>query len=201
VGYPDLSVDVILRKHIPALLPIKGKRVKIVYAGIPAFCNKCWKLGHAHWECKEPNKTNWLEFVADLYINDNVTEEMLGSWVPSLYKYHPSLGGVPKNGTTAEFVGKNKDLRHLLTEKKQPQNDQNTAQSNQQNNQDLRALLEDLRNQISNRGRGPQETNRGRGRGSTDRGRGRGKDRGRGRGRGRGQNTELLAGLAKLLNK
>jgi hypothetical protein len=191
---------VILQKHIPALLPIKGKQVKIIYSGIPAFCNNCWKIGHAHWECKETHKTNWLEFVGDLYINNDVTEEMLGSWVTSLYKYHPSLGGVPKNGTTAEFVGPHKDLRHLLTQKQAEAQSQPPSSPNTNTN-DLRALLTNLRGQPSQRGqRGTQGQGRGCGQ-NTNTNKNKAKNNTqRGRGRGRGGNNQLIAGLVQLLN-
>ncbi len=150
VGYADYSVDVILRKHIPAILPIKGKRVKVTYPGIPAFCNKCWKLGHAQWECKEKNKTNWLEFVCDLYLNDDVTEAMLGSWTTSLYKFHPSLGGVPKNGTTSQFVGPHKDLRQQLKANEAQASASDPAKtSDTPVNNDLRTLLESIRKQAT----------------------------------------------------
>ncbi len=89
VGIPDFSVDIILTRHIPDTLPIKGKRVKLTYPGIPNLCSKCWKLGHCHWECKDQWKSNWLELVLDFYIDDRVTDDMLGSWVDSLYLYHP----------------------------------------------------------------------------------------------------------------
>jgi hypothetical protein len=95
IGLPDYSVDVVLARHIPDTLPIRGKRVKVTYPGIPILCNRCWKLGHGHWECKEPNKTNWLELVADFYGNEKVTDEMLGSWLDALYKYHPLIRDPP----------------------------------------------------------------------------------------------------------
>ncbi len=95
VGLPDYSADIVLNKHIPDTLPICGKRVKVTYPGIPILCNRCWKLGHGHWECKDPNKTNWLELVADFYGNQRVTDEMLGTWVDALCKYHPLIRDQP----------------------------------------------------------------------------------------------------------
>ncbi len=85
VGNSDYSVDAVLTKHIPSTIPIKGHRVKVTYPGIPALCNKCWKIGHSYWECADKTKTNWLELVGDFYIKDGVTDEMLSSWVQALY--------------------------------------------------------------------------------------------------------------------
>ncbi len=191
--------------------------MKVIYAGIPAFCNKCWKIGHAHWECKEKNKTNWLEFVVDLYLNDDVTEDMLGSWVDAIYKFHPSLGGIPKNGTTAQFVGPHKDLRQHLKSLQ-------TTQSQPTEGSDLRTLLSNLqankhppgastptsqaRQQNQNRGRGRgNDHNRGQGRGKNQGQRGQGRDqanatnnRGRGNTRGGNNRNQLIAGLVQLLN-
>ncbi len=80
-----------MKKHIPDTLPIRGKKVKIAYPGIPLLCYKCWKLGHGHWECPDEYKTNWLELVADFFADERVSEEMLGSWIDLLYKFHPAF--------------------------------------------------------------------------------------------------------------
>jgi hypothetical protein len=98
IGYDSYSVDVIIKRHIPDVLPIRGKRVKLTYPGIPAFCNRCWRIGHAHWDCQR-NKSNWLEFVEDFYNNREVTDEMLGSWVEAVKKYLPTQGGSRKQKT------------------------------------------------------------------------------------------------------
>ncbi len=95
IGYDSYSIDIRLKKHIPDVLPIRGKRVKLTYPGIPAFCNNCWRIGHTHWDCKR-NKANWLEFVEDFFNNRDVSDDMLGSWVESVKKYLPSQGGVRK---------------------------------------------------------------------------------------------------------
>jgi hypothetical protein len=118
IGNTDFTIDAILKKHIPETLPICGKRIKVSYPGIPALCSRCWRIGHAQFECKQPHKTNWLELVADFYGDEHhVTEEMLGTWTDALYKYHPSLASDPvaKNRTRL-FVSqeKTKDLRSKL---------------------------------------------------------------------------------------
>ncbi len=98
IGYDSYSVNVKLRKHIPDTLPIRGKRVKLTYPGIPAFCNQCWRIGHTHWDCQR-GKSNWLEFVEDFYNNREVTDDMLGTWVDAVKKYLPSQGGARKQKT------------------------------------------------------------------------------------------------------
>ncbi len=117
IGIPDFTVDIVLDQHIPDTLPIKGKRIRLSYPGIPTLCSRCWKIGHTHYECKQKHKTNWLELVCDFYIDDNVTESMLGSWVEALYKYHPSLTSDPEKKYPSKlFVSqeKTRDLRYKI---------------------------------------------------------------------------------------
>ncbi len=88
------------------------------YPGIPALCNRCWRIGHAQFECKQAHKTNWLELVADFYGDEeHVSEEMLGSWTEALYKYHPSLATEPAAKYRSRlFVSqeKTKDIRYKI---------------------------------------------------------------------------------------
>ncbi len=151
----------------------------------------------------------------DLYLNDDVTEDMLGSWLDAIYKYHPSLGGIPKNGTTAQFVGPHKDLRQHLRSLQQTKQ----ASDPQSETNDLRSLLsnsqankqqppEATRGAKQNRGRGRgNDSNKGKGRGgfqAQGQGRGRGQANNRGRNNNRGGNNnnrnQLIAGLVKLLS-
>ncbi len=128
-----------LNKHIPDTLPICGKRVKVTYPGIPILCNRCWKLGHGHWECKDPNKTNWLELVADFYGNENVTDDMLGTWVDALCKYHPLIRDQPNaNDLRANLPNQNlhpTDLRRHI----EPHPQQSQAQAHGRFHQNTQA--------------------------------------------------------------
>jgi hypothetical protein len=126
VGFPDFTVDVKLDRHVPDILPIRGKRVRLTYPGIPAFCSKCWEIGHAFRDCTK-NKTNWLEYVADFYAKDEVTDEMLGSWIESLEKYHPHCGGKKKQKSNPQTLQKKRDTFREETEDP---------------NQDLRSFLD-----------------------------------------------------------
>jgi hypothetical protein len=101
IGDTDFTIDIVLKKHIPDTLPIRGKRIRVSYPGIPALCSRCWRIGHAQFECKQKHKTNRLELVADFYRDEvHVTEEMLGSWTDALYKYHSTLASAP---TTTKY--------------------------------------------------------------------------------------------------
>ncbi len=141
-------------------------------------------------------------------MNDDVTEEMLGSWTASLYKFHPSLGGVPKNGTTSQFVGPHKDLRVKLSANQPP------TQPTAPETNDLRSLLTNIRDQAAANLPATQGLGRGtanRGRGSK---RGRGSNSGRGSNGGRGNNqggnrggrgndakrNQIITSLVKLLS-
>ncbi len=116
---------------MPNILPILGYRIKLTYPGIPAFCKRCWKLGHAHFECEDKFKTNWLEYVGDLYLKEKVTQAMLGSWVDALYKYHPTLKLTPINKEQPAI--QKEDLR-------------NTLPNNEPEKDDLRLKLQAGRN-------------------------------------------------------
>jgi hypothetical protein len=118
IGNTDFTIDAVLRKHIPDTLPIRGKRIRVSYPGIPALCNRCWRLGHAQFECKQPHKTNWLELVADFYGDEkHVSEDMLGTWTDALYKYHPTLASEPPVKYRSRlFVSqeKTRDIRYKI---------------------------------------------------------------------------------------
>jgi hypothetical protein len=124
VGFPDFTVDVKLDRHVPDILPIRGKRVRLSYPGIPAFCSKCWQIGHTFRDCTKI-KTNWLEYVADFYAKEEVSDDMLGSWIESLEKYHPLCGGKKKQKTNLQ----NTQKRRESTQEEDP-------------NQDLRSFLD-----------------------------------------------------------
>jgi len=109
----DLEVDLLISKHIPEVLPIKGQRIKIYYPGINVLCLKCYKAGHYKWDCPSQYKTNWLEFVYKFYKSDKVSDEMLGSWVDTLNQYHPEF-----QQEKPLWSKQHKDLRKNLNDKK-----------------------------------------------------------------------------------
>lgn len=79
----DCEIDLLLREHIPELLPIKGRRLRIYYHGIPKLCNNCYVQGHIKRACKEP-KVDWTQFVSKLLHSGHFEEEMFGSWIQVL---------------------------------------------------------------------------------------------------------------------
>ncbi len=117
IGSNEYTIKLEIESHIPDTLPVRGKRVKLSYPGIPAFCTHCWRIGHAPWDCERP-RANWLEYVSDFHDNPDVTEDMLGSWVDALKKYYPPCGGARKQKTDLR-PKKNEDLREHLDQKKQ----------------------------------------------------------------------------------
>jgi len=185
----EIEVDLLMTQKLPEILPIKGQRIKFYYPGISTLCLRCYKSGHAKWDCQQQFKTNWLEYVLKFYKADVVSDEMLGSWVDTLKAYHPEFQQVKPIWST-----KNKDLRQNLV-------DHRTASQNVRGNTQVSRSR-------GTRGRGraaktprPQQhqstyqqdfqeppTNQ-RGRGTHQRSRG--QFRGRARGRGQNYNPNL----------
>jgi len=113
IEFDDIEVDVLLNKHMPEILPIKGNRIKFYYPGIKPLCIRCYTSGHNKWECNKKDKTNWLDFVIKFYKSEEVSDDMLGSWVETLKTYHPEL-----NKKKPIWGNKNEDLRDNLDENK-----------------------------------------------------------------------------------
>jgi hypothetical protein len=59
------SVRLRLSYLLPEFLPIRGKRARIYYHGIPPFCVLCYALGHVRQECQN-NPVSWNEYVDGL---------------------------------------------------------------------------------------------------------------------------------------
>jgi len=108
----EIEFDVLMTKALPEVLPIKGHRIKFYYPGIKSLCLKCFKSGHPKWECPQPFKTNWLEYVLKFFKASEVSHDMLGSWVDTLIEYHPEL-----QEEKPLWSKQNKDLRDGLIDK------------------------------------------------------------------------------------
>jgi len=113
VEYDDLEVDVLLIKPMPEILPVKGQRIKFHYPGIKTLCLRCYRSGHPKWECQRKYKTNWLEYVFKFQQSDEVTEDMLGSWMDTLREFHPEF-----QDKIPPFSTQHKDLRRNLDKNK-----------------------------------------------------------------------------------
>jgi len=74
-----------LKKHLPDVLPIDGKKVQLYYLGIKKVCNKCFLVGHIKRECTE-NRGSWLDFVLKLVKSGKFANHMFGDWIDILEK-------------------------------------------------------------------------------------------------------------------
>ena len=74
------SVKMRLKKEIPQLIPMLGKRVSIYYPGIRKLCSKCFGE-HSGKFCKRP-KVKWIDYVTNfIETNKNIPEEAYGRWI------------------------------------------------------------------------------------------------------------------------
>jgi len=76
----DIVCTMVLRKHIPGLLPAFGRKMMVYYRGQPIQCGRCFEFNHIRKECENEN-IEWLAY-AKYFLKENyATKEMLGSWV------------------------------------------------------------------------------------------------------------------------
>ncbi len=74
------SVKMRLKKEIPQLLPMLGKRVSIYYPGIRKLCSKCFG-DHSGKFCKKP-KVKWIDYVTKfIESNPHIPREAYGRWI------------------------------------------------------------------------------------------------------------------------
>jgi hypothetical protein len=59
------SVRLRLSYLLPEFLPIRGKRARIYYHGIPPFCVLCYAQGHVRQECQN-NPVSWNDYIEGL---------------------------------------------------------------------------------------------------------------------------------------
>jgi hypothetical protein len=79
------SVKMKLKREIPQLLPMCGKRIKIYYKGIDKLCTKCFGK-HPRRICKN-EKVPWIDYV-ERFVDSNVDipEQAYGRWTDVLKK-------------------------------------------------------------------------------------------------------------------
>jgi len=80
----DVTLKMILRKHIPGILPAYGRRMNVRYPGQPILCGKCFELGHVRRNCEVPEPVKWASFVKVVSEERFVSKEMLGDWAELL---------------------------------------------------------------------------------------------------------------------
>lgn len=67
---------------------MSGKRVHVTYPGQPKLCRTCLCQGHIAKDCPDQSKTDFLDYVARLLKSGLFKEELFGSWIDSLKKFH-----------------------------------------------------------------------------------------------------------------
>jgi len=176
----------LMTKRLPEVLPIKGQRIKFYYPGIKTLCLKCYHSGHPKWECTAAFKTNWLEYVFKFFQSDDVSNDMLGSWVNTLAEFHPEFQKIKPL-----WSKQNPDIRDNLNEKRKLEQELGPSQSTQAS-RGQKTRGRPVRGRGHFRGKSSsQATNY-----SQDSNTGRGTYRGRGRGRGRGWKSQVEPGLS-----
>jgi hypothetical protein len=104
------SVKMRLKKEIPQLIPMLGKRVSIYYPGIRRLCSKCFEE-HSGKFCKK-TKVKWIDYVINfIETNKHVLEEAYGRWLEIIEKEEKEKAGT-------KLAWKGKHLR--ITQKSEP---------------------------------------------------------------------------------
>lgn len=75
----SLSIRMILRKHIPSLLPAYGRKMTVLYRGQPILCGACFQVGHVRANCQN-ERADWMVYVRDFLRSEVAPREMLGRW-------------------------------------------------------------------------------------------------------------------------
>ena len=79
------SVKMKLKKEIPQVLPMCGKRIKVYYKGIDKLCTKCFGK-HPRRVCKN-EKVPWIDYVAKFVdSNADIPDQAYGRWIEVLKK-------------------------------------------------------------------------------------------------------------------
>jgi hypothetical protein len=75
-----LSVRMVLRRHIPSLLPAYGRKMSVVYRGQPILCGACYQIGHVRAKCGASERVDWMTYVKDFIRQGIASRDMLGRW-------------------------------------------------------------------------------------------------------------------------
>ena len=79
IGSGTYSVKMKLKKDIPQLLPMFGKRIRVYYRGVQKLCTKCFG-NHNRLHCRN-DKVRWIDYVLRFIENNpDIPEEMYGRW-------------------------------------------------------------------------------------------------------------------------
>jgi len=105
----ELVVDVKIKSHIPEILPVYGKRFNVWYPGIPKQCKTCFDFDHTAKTCKS-QKLPWLDYVAKIHEVGKIKDELLGSWLDTLKKYHSNYKPGPQIDLRAQLDANKRQL-------------------------------------------------------------------------------------------
>ena len=79
IGSGTYSVKMKLRKDIPQLIPMFGKRIRIYYRGVQKLCTKCFGK-HSRLHCRN-DKVRWIDYVLRfMEENPDIPERLYGRW-------------------------------------------------------------------------------------------------------------------------
>ena len=79
VGSGTYSIKMRLKKEIPQLLPMWGKRIRIYYRGVTKLCPNCFGT-HPRKNCRS-EKVSWIQYVLRfMESNPEVPPEFYGKW-------------------------------------------------------------------------------------------------------------------------
>jgi len=99
------SVKMRLKREIPQLLPMCGKRIKVYYKGIDKLCTQCFGK-HPRRVCKK-EKIPWIDYVQSfIQQNPDIPEQAYGRWVQVINKEKQSKEMTePKERITRKEIG------------------------------------------------------------------------------------------------
>ena len=79
VGSGTYSIKMRLKKEIPQLIPMWGKRIRIYYRGVTKLCANCFGT-HARKNCRS-EKVSWIQYVLRFMENNpEIPPEFYGKW-------------------------------------------------------------------------------------------------------------------------
>lgn len=121
-------VNARLKRHIPEILPIAGRRLFVTYPGQLKQCKRCFEQGHVSTTCNL--KVDWLDYIIKLISSGEFKIELFEGWKTALTTYGSDiLQNVASNPQNTQ------DLRGILNFNRAPSQPtaQPTAQPSVQN--------------------------------------------------------------------
>jgi len=79
ISTDDLTLRMILKRHVYGWLPAFGRKLRVSYKGQPIQCGACFGLGHVRSNC-QGERVDWLKYCRILVSEFNLTTSLLGKW-------------------------------------------------------------------------------------------------------------------------